>query len=49
MIHLTTLAIDEVIEPTIGKITIKYNIPLKLSLANISIFQVNNNGPDLLR
>ena len=38
-IQSTSPAIGEVIDPTIGEFTIKYNILAKLLLANISIIQ----------
>ncbi|CAB4414758.1 unnamed protein product [Rhizophagus irregularis] len=51
-IESTKPAINEVIDPLlINEIIIKYSIPVRLSTANISIFQLNDNPskPRLLR
>ncbi|PKB92122.1 hypothetical protein RhiirA5_445946 [Rhizophagus irregularis] len=44
-------SINEVIDPLIKEITIKYTIPVKLSTGNVSIFQLNDDQykPGLLR
>ncbi|PKK65195.1 hypothetical protein RhiirC2_809337 [Rhizophagus irregularis] len=44
-------SINEVIDPLIKEITIKYTIPVKLSTGNVSIFQLNDDKykPGLLR
>ncbi|GBC21452.2 hypothetical protein GLOIN_2v1885764 [Rhizophagus irregularis DAOM 181602=DAOM 197198] len=44
-------SINEVIDPLIKEIMIKYTIPVKFSTANVSIFQKNDDKykPDLLR
>jgi hypothetical protein len=50
IIESTIPSIRDIVDPTIEKLSIKYNIPIKLSSSNISIFQVNDgNGPDILR
>jgi hypothetical protein len=51
IIETTQPAINEVIDPLIEKIMIKYTIPVKLSTGNISIFQLNDDPykPGLLR
>ncbi|PKC54598.1 hypothetical protein RhiirA1_542829, partial [Rhizophagus irregularis] len=50
-IESTKPAVNEVIDPLINEITIKYGIPVRLSTANISIFQLNDDPykPSLLR
>ncbi|GBC27296.2 hypothetical protein GLOIN_2v1885764 [Rhizophagus irregularis DAOM 181602=DAOM 197198] len=50
-IESTKPAINEVIDPLINEITIKYGIPVRLSTANVSIFQLNDDPykPSLLR
>ncbi|POG58553.1 hypothetical protein GLOIN_2v1885764 [Rhizophagus irregularis DAOM 181602=DAOM 197198] len=51
IIETTKPAINEVIDPLIKEIMIKYTIPVKLSTANVSIFQLSDDPdkPDLLR
>ncbi|PKY55866.1 hypothetical protein RhiirA4_505513 [Rhizophagus irregularis] len=51
VIETTKPAINEVIDPLIKEIIIKYTIPVKLSTANVSIFQQSDDPdkPDLLR
>ncbi|PKY59451.1 hypothetical protein RhiirA4_515309, partial [Rhizophagus irregularis] len=51
IIETTKPAINEIIDPSIKEIIIKYNIPVKLSTANVSIFQLSDDPdkPDLLR
>jgi hypothetical protein len=51
VIETTRPAINEVIDPSIKEIIIKYTIPVKLSTANVSIFQQSDDPskPDLLR
>ncbi|RGB28059.1 hypothetical protein C1646_768306 [Rhizophagus diaphanus] len=50
-IESTNPAVNEVIDPSINEIIIKYSIPVRLSTANISIFQLNDDPykPSLLR
>ncbi|GBC27317.2 hypothetical protein GLOIN_2v1885764 [Rhizophagus irregularis DAOM 181602=DAOM 197198] len=50
-IESTKPAVNEVIDPLINEITIKYGIPVMLSTANVSIFQLNDDPhkPSLLR
>ncbi|PKK55829.1 hypothetical protein RhiirC2_801416 [Rhizophagus irregularis] len=50
-IESTKPVVNEVIDPLINEITIKYGIPVRLSTANISIFQLNDDlyKPSLLR
>ncbi|UZO02582.1 uncharacterized protein OCT59_021061 [Rhizophagus irregularis] len=50
-IESTKPAIHEFIDSSINEITIKYSIPVRLSTANISIFQLNGDlyEPNLLR
>ncbi|GBC29470.2 hypothetical protein GLOIN_2v1791295 [Rhizophagus irregularis DAOM 181602=DAOM 197198] len=49
--RLNNRTINEVIDPSIKEIIIKYTIPVKLSTANVSIFQQSDDPskPDLLR
>ncbi|POG57780.1 hypothetical protein GLOIN_2v1791295 [Rhizophagus irregularis DAOM 181602=DAOM 197198] len=51
VIETTKPAINEVVDPLIKEIMIKYTIPVKLSTANVSIFQQSDDPskPDLLR
>ncbi|POG81425.1 hypothetical protein GLOIN_2v1507790 [Rhizophagus irregularis DAOM 181602=DAOM 197198] len=51
VIESTKPAIHEFIDSSINEITIKYAIPVRLSTANISIFQLNGDPykPNLLR
>ncbi|PKY29893.1 hypothetical protein RhiirB3_446711 [Rhizophagus irregularis] len=51
IIETTKPAINEIIDPSIKEIIIKYTIPVKLSTANVSIFQLSDDPdkPDLLR
>ncbi|PKY60416.1 hypothetical protein RhiirA4_484095 [Rhizophagus irregularis] len=51
VIEKTKPTINEVIDPSIKEIIIKYTIPVKLSTANVSIFQISDDldKPDLLR
>ncbi|PKY57619.1 hypothetical protein RhiirA4_549733 [Rhizophagus irregularis] len=51
VIESTKPAVNEAIDSSINEITIKYGIPVRLSTANISIFQLNDDPykPSLLR
>ncbi|PKY59504.1 hypothetical protein RhiirA4_515411 [Rhizophagus irregularis] len=51
VIETTNPAINEVVDPSIKEIIIKYTIPVKLSTANVSIFQQSDDPskPALLR
>ncbi|PKY34783.1 hypothetical protein RhiirB3_532939 [Rhizophagus irregularis] len=51
VIESTKPAVHEFIDSSINEITIKYGIPVRLSTANISIFQLNGDPykPNLLR
>ncbi|PKY30505.1 hypothetical protein RhiirB3_486562 [Rhizophagus irregularis] len=51
VIETTNPAINEVVDPSIKEIIIKYTIPVKLSTGNVSIFQQSDDSskPALLR